>query len=53
MRDHVELSHQVTVLYNWAMNPDRDTISALSNKQAKEAVAHLKELWPILERRSK
>lgn len=53
MRHHIELSHEITTLYNWSTNPDRDTVSALSDKQAREAVIYLKEIWSILERRRK
>lgn len=53
MRSHTELIHSITVLYNWASNPDRDTVSALTDRQAKEASTKLRELWAVLDRRSK
>ena len=49
----VEFSHKLTVLYNWAFNPDKDTISALSEKQARELNIKLNECWQIIDRRSK
>ena len=52
MRSKVELMHQISVLYNWATTPDRDTISGLSDKQASQACEKLRELWTIVERRS-
>ena len=52
-RARVELMSQISTLYHWANMPDRDTISALSEKQAKEAVVKIKELWAVLDRRAK
>lgn len=51
-RSRVELMHQIGVLYSWATDP-RDTISALSERQAKKAVEEIKTLWEIIDRRSK
>ncbi len=50
-RNRVELMHQIGVLYNWATD-QRDTISSMSEKQAGEAVKHLKGFWKVAERRS-
>ena len=52
-RYRVELMHKIDVLTHWATNPDKDTISALSEKQAKDAVYKINELWVVLDRRSK
>ena len=52
MKAHLELIHQIEVLHNWAVDP-RDTISALAEKQAREAVAKLKALWEVLDRRKR
>ena len=49
-RNRVELMNAITVLYNWAVDP-RDTISALSEKQAKQALGKMEELWRTIERR--
>lgn len=49
-RNRVALMHEISVLYNWATD-ERDTISALSENQAKKAVDHLKKLWVYVERR--
>ena len=51
-RNRVELMHQVSVLYNWAID-ERDTISALSEKTARKAVIYLAGFWPLVERRRK
>lgn len=53
MKAKIEFSHKLTVLNGWATNPNKDTISALSEKQAREAVAKIKELWSVLDRRAK
>jgi hypothetical protein len=50
-RNRVSLMHQISVLYSWASNPDKDTISALSEKQASDAVKHLEAIWAIIDRR--
>lgn len=52
MRHHLELLHSITVLYNFATD-EKDTISKLSDKQAKKAVEGIKALWAILERRAR
>lgn len=52
MKSHLELIHQIEVLHNWAVDP-RDTISALSERQAKDAVVKLKALWEVLDRRKR
>lgn len=49
-RNRVELMHQISVINNWATD-SRDTISALSEKKAKEAVDTLKQFWKIVDRR--
>lgn len=49
-RNRVELMHAITVLNNWATDP-RDTISAMSEAQAKRASEYLKGFWVIAERR--
>jgi len=51
-RNRVELAHKITVLYNWLTDP-RDTVSALSEGQAKKAIIKIEELWKVLERRSR
>lgn len=50
-RYKVEFAHKLTVLYNWGFNPDKDTISALSEKQAKELCYKLNEMWKVIDRR--
>lgn len=52
-RYRIELMHKLTVLNNWATNPDKDTISALSEKQARELCYEINKLWAIIDRRSK
>ena len=52
-RHKVELSHKLTVLHNWAFNPDKDTISALSENQAKALNNLLSMMWEVIERRTK
>lgn len=49
-RNRVALMHEITVLYNWASD-ERDTISLLSENQAKRALEHLKKMWTYVERR--
>lgn len=51
-RNRVELMHQISVLYGWATD-EKDTISALSETQARRALEHLKLLWTHLDRRAK
>jgi len=53
MRYKVELSHKLTVLNNWAFNPDKDTISSLSEKQCQELCYKINEMWLIIDRRKK
>ena len=50
-RNRVELAVVISNIHTWATLEDRDTISGLSDKQSKEAVAHLKKFWEIVERR--
>lgn len=49
-RSRVALMHEIGILYGWATD-ERETISALSESQAKKALGHLKALWPLIERR--
>lgn len=51
-RGRVELALVISTLNNWATDESRDTISALSEKQAKEAADHIKKVWTIIERRA-
>ena len=51
-RFKVELSHKITVLSNWAFNDSKDTISLLSEKQAKEIVELINQIWTVAERRN-
>ena len=50
-RYRIELCHKISVLHSWAMNPDKDTISSLSEDNARKACIHLEKLWSILDRR--
>jgi hypothetical protein len=50
-RHRVELAHKITVLSNWAFDPDRDTISALSESQARDINIMLTQIWTIIDRR--
>lgn len=52
-RGRVELALVINTLHNWATDENRDTISALSEKQAKEAADYLKGAWLIIERRKR
>lgn len=52
-RHKVELSHKITVLSQLALNPDRDTISLLSEKRAKELNDMINKMWLVIERRAK
>lgn len=52
-QNRVELSHKLTVLHNWAFNPDLDTISALTEKEAKDITYKINEIWRIIDRRKK
>ena len=40
-RYRIELCHKISVLHSWAMNPDKDTISSLSEDNARKACIHL------------
>lgn len=50
-RYRIELMHKIDVLFHFATNPDKDTISALSETQAREIIYKLNEVWKIIDRR--
>lgn len=51
-RNRVELSHRLTILHNWAFDPERDTISGLTEKQAAEVIRLINEAWMVIDRRA-
>ena len=53
MRYKVELSSKLTTLHNWAFDESRDTLSALSEKQAQELCYKINEMWVVIDRRKK
>ena len=46
-RNKVDLMHRISVLYHWASDSDRDTISALSDKQVKLMLENMEKFWAI------
>ena len=51
-RNKVKLMHDLTVIYNWASDEARDTISALSDKQVKAMLGLVEQFWAIKDGRS-
>lgn len=50
-RNRVKLMHAISVLYHWASDESRDTISALSDKQVKLMLRVLEEFWNVKDKK--
>lgn len=53
MKYHLELLHQINILHSWATDESKDTLSTISEKNAKEALYRIKALWQVLDRRKR
>lgn len=51
-RAKVELAHRLTVLHNWAFQEDKDTLSALTEHQAKDIIKLIGQIWQVIDRRA-